>query len=800
MCNVAKAIRFFLVLVAVLTSRTTNAQQWQLMDGRARDIGVGADGTVWIIGTNPVGGSHDIWRRNATGWTNIPGGAERIAVDPSGNAWVVNNTHNIFRYDGSKFVQVNGGATDIGVGANGTVWVIGSNASGNDYDIWRSTNKGATWTQVSGGAVRISVDPSGNAWVVNSSGNIYHYDGTKFVQQPGAARDIGVASDGAVWIIGSDNSTIYRWDGSNWVKKSGGATQVAAGAGGTVWVVNGAGEIYKGQDGAQVASASATATTAVRQIFPRNQGYEVKLLQALRYGGYANQVYLGGQVPAVSSLPPLDQAFAQLALLAAEINYAGQPQITADQVLSQIGSYNDQTPRRAVTGFLGQLIAAKMLDPSRDAATVALRQWATDVYRNQKITAAKASLDQYHLWQNDPCGYEGKPPGECQTMANLFTTRTPPQDKIALQALAQVMSNQSAEVGSAIAVSAAAVTTAAAAAALSATLGTIVVAGTGTAVTSGAVIGEVGTSLFAAFGGEGLAAAGEAGALGAGFAGVAAAPIAAAVMVVVVGTMEGFKVVEAARVEPMLKLKLGAAMTEPIVIQNALSDPNAGDFFFIAYETAAANHFAVPRNTVDGEVRFFDQAGYVSRFKLAYTLNGSPKSFNTETLAVGHDQTFTIPAAATNVVASGEWFDGINWKPLFTRNLPGPTYIGFTSYGTVFGPQVKDEYPEINNIIAKTNELTVTQGGGYVARIAVNYTQKGKNVNLVDDSNIGAGWNKVFTIPADATNIHLQAWTRTGLVWDPWHQIIDKTYPSPPNECIKVYGTTLDPKYNNECH
>jgi hypothetical protein len=24
-------------------------------------------------------------------------------------------------------------------------------------------------------------------------------------------------------------------------------------------------------------------------------------------------------------------------------------------------------------------------------------------------------------------------------------------------------------------------------------------------------------------------------------------------------------------------------------------------------------------------------------------------------------------------------------------------------------------------------------------------------------------------------------------------------YPSPPNECIKVYGTTLDPKYNNEC-
>jgi tectonin-like protein/thiol-activated cytolysin len=800
-CKVAKIFRILVLLAAALGTRTAQAQEWQLMDGKARDVGVGADGSVWIIGTNAVGGSHDIWRRNGTGWTNIPGGAERIAVDPTGNAWVINNTHDIYHFDGSKFVLVPGKANDIGVGANGTVWVIGNNPLSGGFDIYRSTNNGAAWALIPGAAVRISVDQSGNAWAINDGGNIYRYNGSTFTQLPGAATDIGIAPDGDAWIIGSDHSSIFRWDGSNWTKKSGGATQIAAGRGGLVWVVNGANEIYKGQDGAAVATSTPASTaTTVRRIFPRGQGYEIRLLQALRYGGYGNQIYLNGQMPAVSSLPALDQGFAQLALLAAEINYAGQPQITPDQVVSQIGSYNDQSPRRAVTGFMGMLLAAKMLDRSRDPVTLALRQWATDVYRNQKITAANASLDQYQRWANDPCGYEGKPAGECQTMANLFTTRTPPQDMIALKALGQVMSNQSAEVGSAIAVSAGAVTTAAAAAALSATLGTIVVAGTGTSVASGAVIGEVGTSLFAAFGGEGLGAAGDAAALGAGWAGVAAAPVAAVVMVVVVGTMEGFKVVEAMRVEPMLKQKLGAAMTEPIVIQNALAEPNAGDFFLIAYETAAANHFAVPRNSVDGEVRFYNQAGYNARYKVSYALKGAPQSFSTETLPVGREKAFTIPAAATNVVASGEWSDGINWKPLFTRNLGAPTYIGFTSYGTVFSPQVKDEYPEINSIIAKPNQLTVTQGGGYVARIAVNYTQGGKNVNRVDDSNISAGWNKVFTIPADATNIHLQAWTRTGLVWDPWHQIIDKTYPSPPNECIKVYGTTLDPKYNNECH
>jgi Streptogramin lyase len=254
---VAKTIRFLLVVLAALSAgRALNAQQWQLLDGRARDVGIGADGTVWIIGTNPVGNSHDIWRRNATGWTNIPGGAERIAVDPSGNAWIVNATQQIYRYDGAKFVQTSGLARDVGVGANGTVWVIGTNAVQGGYGIWRSTDKGASWTSIPGGGVRISVDPAGNAWMINNTGNIYRFDGTKFVMLPGTATDIGVGSDGSAWVIGSDNSSIYKWNGSNWDKKSGGASQVAAGPNGVVWVVNGGGEIYKAQDGA-VASTPA---------------------------------------------------------------------------------------------------------------------------------------------------------------------------------------------------------------------------------------------------------------------------------------------------------------------------------------------------------------------------------------------------------------------------------------------------------------------------------------------------------------------------------------------------------------
>jgi streptogramin lyase len=108
--------RLFAVL-AIIGAQAAHAQEWQLTDGAARDVGVGADGTVWVIGTAAVPGGYGIYKRTNNTWVNFPGGAERIAVDPQGNAWVVNNSNNIFRHDGTKWVMTNGSARDIGVGA-----------------------------------------------------------------------------------------------------------------------------------------------------------------------------------------------------------------------------------------------------------------------------------------------------------------------------------------------------------------------------------------------------------------------------------------------------------------------------------------------------------------------------------------------------------------------------------------------------------------------------------------------------------------------------------------------------------
>ena len=80
--------------------------------------------------------------------------------------------------------------------------------------------------------------------------------------------------------------------------------------------------------------------------------------------------------------------------------------------------------------------------------------------------------------------------------------------------------------------------------------------------------------------------------------------------------------------------------------------------------------------------------------------------------------------------SNSQWWNGSSWKSLFSRNHTKPTFIGYTSYGTIFDPQFKDEYPEISNIQAPANTLVVTHGGGYVGWFRLEYAQGGKTVSI----------------------------------------------------------------------
>lgn len=222
---------------------------WHQMPGAANDIGVGADGTAWVIGNDhPQGIPNDyhIYRLVNGNWQAVPGWAVRVAVGPRGDAWVINSTHNIFHWNGSGWDNNPGTGLDIGVGANGDVWLIGT-----DHAIWK-WDPVASWQKKTGAADRIAVGPTGTPWVVNSSHQIFYSpnNGASWVNVPGGAIDIGAGSEGSVWIVGNDGS-VWKYLNGGWSKADGGLTNITVDNHGNPWGVNYGKQIWAATAGAQ---------------------------------------------------------------------------------------------------------------------------------------------------------------------------------------------------------------------------------------------------------------------------------------------------------------------------------------------------------------------------------------------------------------------------------------------------------------------------------------------------------------------------------------------------------------------
>ncbi len=254
--------RFFVKLILAatvsigLTSVTTKPAyskrgSWEQLSGAATDIGVGANGAVFTIGTNKSDGGYGIWKWTGNQWQALPGGGVRIAVDPNGTPWVVDDRGTIFRWRGGKWAKLPGAAKDIGIGANGSVFTIGTNKSDGGYGIWKWT--GNQWQALPGGGVRIAVDPRGTPWVVDDRGTIFRWRGGKWAKLPGAAKDIGIGANGSVFVVGTERSDggfgIFKWKRGGWKQIPGGAVNISVGPSGTPWVTDSSNNIFrKGDD------------------------------------------------------------------------------------------------------------------------------------------------------------------------------------------------------------------------------------------------------------------------------------------------------------------------------------------------------------------------------------------------------------------------------------------------------------------------------------------------------------------------------------------------------------------------
>ena len=85
--------------------------------------------------------------------------------------------------------------------------------------------------------------------------------------------------------------------------------------------------------------------------------------------------------------------------------------------------------------------------------------------------------------------------------------------------------------------------------------------------------------------------------------------------------------------------------------------------------------------------------------------------------------------------------------------------------------------------------------GGYVAHASVEWDIGGLHQSQ-SSGDLLLGQTYSVVVPAGATNIHVICQDATGLVWEPWKTILDKTYPSPSLKIFTLTGTTLNPGFN----
>lgn len=251
----------------------TGGWTWRTMPGqKAVDIAVGGDGSVWITAPPPAGGNGNIIKKlQGETWTEIGGGADRIAVDGAGVARVVNREGNIYYWDGGKWQSVTldgiasgkdasgaqvSGASDIGAGSDGSVWVLGKAAIPSGHPLYRWN--GVKWDLVQGAGVTISVAPNGLPWVAADNGGISRRTGggssagNGWQAVDGGALDIGV-STGALpttWVVGGssqsgdkDHDVFAFTDAGGWDRIPAAARRIAVGPDGSPWVVAANGDI-----------------------------------------------------------------------------------------------------------------------------------------------------------------------------------------------------------------------------------------------------------------------------------------------------------------------------------------------------------------------------------------------------------------------------------------------------------------------------------------------------------------------------------------------------------------------------
>lgn len=211
---------------------------------------------------------------------------------------------------------------------------------------------------------------------------------------------------------------------------------------------------------------------------------------------------------------------------------------------------------------------------------------------------------------------------------------------------------------------------------------------------------------------------------------------------------------------------------------------------------------------LDASLKYFTSGGVETNSKVKGDLN-----------LVAKNSTFTVYTLGGNAEVSTQVISANNADDLITalklaiqknaryaRDNPGVPI----AYSVSFLKDHRNATMAFSTDFVKTDctefadgYVKVKHSGAYVAKFQVTWMEKNAQgipiPKIWVSGNKTVGFDHTVSLPGDATNVRVQGWAATGLVWDPWGEIINKALNGPSNECYRAKGTTLNRSWDNNC-
>lgn len=204
---------------------------------------------------------------------------------------------------------------------------------------------------------------------------------------------------------------------------------------------------------------------------------------------------------------------------------------------------------------------------------------------------------------------------------------------------------------------------------------------------------------------------------------------------------------------------------------------------------AALDYAVNPKTSIGGKLDSkYESILNDSSFKV-YAIGG--RSDNAAKLVAGNDLSGLRELIETDAV--------------YSRSNPGVPIaytVAWLKDNDNAGIKVSSDYVETECTEYDNAEIKLEHAGAYVAKVTVQWSEPDANGILQpkkeEFGEQTAGWTKTMNFPGDAENININAEAATGLVWAPWGEIMNKTLPGPSNCTYKMYGTTLDRRFEEK--